>query len=71
MSSYITAERVSQEYGGQAPRSRPAGVATDSVTGDEENMQSDHIESGWREFLDRLKRFWGKLGGDAPTPALG
>jgi hypothetical protein len=46
-------------------------VATDSVTGDEENMQSDHIESGWREFLDRLKRFWGKLGGDAPTPALG
>jgi len=37
----------------------------------ETNMHDDHIESGWQEFLDRLKRFWGKLGGDAPTPAVG
>jgi len=28
------------------------------------------IETGWREFLDRLKRLWGKTRGGVPTPAL-
>jgi hypothetical protein len=33
-------------------------------------MQKDPIETGWREFLDRLKRFWGKPRGGAATPAV-
>jgi len=33
-------------------------------------MQGELIEGGWREFIDRLKRFWGKPRGGAPSPAL-
>jgi len=32
-------------------------------------MGGNAVENGWRRFLDRLKRLWGKLrdGGLAPT----
>jgi len=28
------------------------------------------IETGWREFLDRLKRLWGRTGSGVPPFAL-
>lgn len=30
-------------------------------------MEKDAMENGWRRFLDRLKRLWGKRGeGEVP-----
>lgn len=32
-------------------------------------MSNDAMESGWKRFLRRLKRFWGKSSHDDPTTA--
>jgi len=56
-----------QEYGGVPGR---GNAATDVHPHGGYYLMQNSIETGWREFLDRLKRLWGKTRGGVPTPAL-